>query len=203
MAEDGAVAGRLRRPGWRDPRLLIGVLLMAAAVVGVAFALQSADRTVAHYAAAAALAPGTVLEEEDVRVVHVRVADGDYVSAEAPPWGMVVTRTIGSGELVPAAALGDPGSWDGRVLGVVVHAPVDPEIGSGSTVDLWLTATDGDGSTVIAEDLVVAEVARDEGAFSVSSGETVYLSVPRADVASVLDAVGSGGAVTVVGRGGA
>ncbi|WP_297081630.1 hypothetical protein [uncultured Demequina sp.] len=174
---------------------------MSVAVVGVALALQSADRTVAHYAAQSALAPGTVLEPDDLRVVHVRVGDGGYVTADAPPWGMVVTRAIGSGELVPVAALGEPGSWDGRVLGVVAHAPVDPEIEAGSTVDLWLTVEDGAGSAVIAEDLVVAAVAREDGAFSVSGGETVYLSIPSEDVASVLDAVGSGGSVTVVGRG--
>ncbi|HZJ39418.1 MAG TPA: hypothetical protein VFD20_00510, partial [Demequina sp.] len=70
---DTPVAGRLRRPGWRDPRLLAGLLLIAVAVTAVAGIVRSADTTFPYYAAADTLTPGTVLTRDDVVVVRVRI----------------------------------------------------------------------------------------------------------------------------------
>ncbi|MFV0633414.1 hypothetical protein [Demequina sp.] len=205
MVDDGTVAGRLRRPSWTDPRLLVGVLLMVIAIVGVAFALDAADHTEPYYVAAGTLVPGAVLSEGDLEVSHVRVPHGAYLGAQQePPWGSVVTRVVGQGELVPVAALTDADSHDGRVLGVVATSPVAPDLGAGSAVDLWVTATDDTGApqTFVVEDLAVADVDRAERAFAVAGGETVYLAVPSDSVATVLDALSWDGDVTIVGRSG-
>lgn len=206
MGDDGTVAGRLRRPTWRDPRLLVGVLLMAVAVVGVASALRAADRTEPHYVAARTLVPGTVIEEGDLDVVHVRVAEGTYVRAdEGSHMGDVVTRTLYDGELVPRVALSDETAYDGRVIGVVAHAPLAPGVGAGAAVDLWMAQPAGDEqmrAALVAEDVVVADLEDDGGALSVSGGQTVYLAVPQDQVQAVLDALSADGDVTIVGRGG-
>lgn len=204
MAEDGSIAGRLRRPTWRDPRLLVGILLICVAVVGVALALRAADRTTPYYVASHALVPGDVLEEGDLRVVDARMDGGAYLAVDAAaPWGGVVTRVVDEGELVPVGAIGEVGAVDGRVVGVVAHAPLAPDLETGSTVDLWVGGADeqASGARLVAEGLVVQGLADDAGAFSVGGGRTVYLTVPSAHVAAVLDAVGSGGEIAVVGRG--
>ena len=55
-----AVVGRVRRPSWRDPRLLVGLALIALAVAAVVLIVQRSDTTEPFYAAARDLAPGTV-----------------------------------------------------------------------------------------------------------------------------------------------
>jgi hypothetical protein len=40
-AAPGVTARRLRRPSWRDPRLLVGLLLVLLSVVGVAGLLRA------------------------------------------------------------------------------------------------------------------------------------------------------------------
>lgn len=204
MAEDGTIAGRLRRPTWRDPRLLVGLVLICGAVVAVAMALRAADTTRPYYAAATPLSPGTTLGPDDLTIARARVDDGVYLAADGEaPWGLTVSRAVGVGELVPTVAVDDPASFDGRVVGVVAHAPVSPDVVAGSTVDVWVgsqEAGSGEGSALVAAGLMVAEVARAEGAFAVGGGETVYLSVPSAEVAGLLDAI-SQAQVTIVGRG--
>src|SRR3954452_20167145 len=59
------VAARLRRPGWRDPRLLVGVVMVAASVALGSWAVQSAQTTVPVYVARDALVPGQRLEPDD------------------------------------------------------------------------------------------------------------------------------------------
>lgn len=200
----GPVAGRLRRPSWRDPRLLVGLLLIAVAVVAVVTALQRADRTQPFYAARHDLAAGQAIAESDVVVVHVRVSAADYVASPASPWGLVLNRPVGTGELVPRGALTDPEAYGSRSIAVVTALPLASDIGIGSIVDLWVTVAGsaGPSSTLVGTGLSVVDVARSEGAFSAGRSQTVYLSVPAADVPRVLDAIASDGDVAIVGTAG-
>src|SRR6478736_5540715 len=56
-------AVRATRPGWRDPRLWVGVLIVAVSVVAGARVLAAADDTVAVWAVAADAGPGAALTE--------------------------------------------------------------------------------------------------------------------------------------------
>ncbi len=210
MDDRSPVAGRLRRPGWKDPRLLIGLLLMAVAIVGVASIVRAADHTVPHYAARDTLTPGTVLEPEDLVVTHVRVGGDGYLSADAveesQPWGQVVTRVVGAGELVPASALAGPEAFDGRPIAVISTSPVAADVQKGSVVDVWVTSAHSDSeapqSRPIAEGLVVADVERETNAFARGGHETVYVVVPRADLEEFLSSLAIAGEVSVVGLAG-
>ncbi|MDN4482635.1 SAF domain-containing protein [Demequina lignilytica] len=191
---------RLRRPGWRDPRLIVGVLLIAIAVAGTALLLRSADRTEPVYAARHALAPGAVLEPADLVVVDVRVGDG-YAEPDAlEPWGMTVTRPVGAGELVPVAALAEPADFDGRPVAVSVSQPLAEGVVPGALVDVWLTPADGTASRRIGEALPVSAVDEDTGGFAAGE-ETVYVVVPSAEVGALLDALADEGAIAVLGSG--
>lgn len=207
MDERSPVAGRLRRPGWKDPRLLIGILLIAISIVGVSAIVQGADRTVAYYAADGTLTPGTVLEPGDLAVTHVRVDAGPYlaVDAEAEPWGHVVTRVVEPGELVPASALTGADLFDGRPVAVVATSPVALDVKPGSLVDVWVTGVDPEGvpsTALVGEGLTVADVVREEGAFSAVRTPTVYVVVPQEDLSQFLEALAVDGDVSVVGRAG-
>lgn len=209
MEERGPVAGRLRRPGWKDPRLLIGLVLIAGAIVGVSSIVGAADRTTAHYVAHETLTPGTVLDVDDLAVAHVRIGAGAYIAADDPdgvePWGQVVTRVIEAGELVPATALASPDSFDGRPVAVVTTSPVAADVRPGSSVDVWVTAPDSAGepeSRLIGEDLVVADVDSETGSFASGASETVYVVVPRAALEGFLEALATEGSVSVVGLAG-
>ncbi|WP_062302722.1 SAF domain-containing protein [Demequina subtropica] len=194
------LAARVRPPGWRDPRLVVGVLLIAIAVAGVVAVLASADRTVPVYAAAAELAPGTVLDESTVAIAHVRVGAGYLEAPASAPWGAVLTRAVGEGELIPAGAVVDAGSYGGRRLAVVATSPVAPEVGAGTVVDVWVTPAGGGPSERAGESLPVASVSRDDPGFGLG-GETVYVIVDADEVGGLLDALAHADAVAVVGEG--
>lgn len=209
MDEGSPVAGRLRRPGWKDPRLLVGLLLIAGAIVGVSAIVSAADRTMAHYVAQGTLTPGTVLDPDHLAIAHVRVGGGSYLPADGSehfePWGQVVTRVVAEGELLPVAALASPADFDGRPVAVVTTSPVAADVSPGSLVDVWVTAADDAGrptSTVVGEGLVVADIDKSEGAFASGRNETVYVVVPRADLAPFLEALATEGEVSVVGLAG-
>ncbi|MFZ2503732.1 MAG: hypothetical protein WAW88_13800, partial [Nocardioides sp.] len=137
---------RSRPPGWRDPRLWVGVLLVALSVVGGARLLSSAEETTAVWALAVDLQAGDPIDADDLTTRQVRFSDSDdlarYLPAgESVPSGSRMVRAVGAGELLPRAAFA--ASVDTGVTEVplsVASAQVPPGVGVGSVIDVWVVS---------------------------------------------------------------
>ena len=108
-------AQRLRRPSWRDPRLGIGVLLVAGSVALGSWAVAQADRTTDVLLAVTPLTPGDRLAEAELRPHAIRpdALTEVYLNGDTElPEDAVATRVIGAGELVPATAVGTAADLD-------------------------------------------------------------------------------------------
>jgi hypothetical protein len=200
---------RVRRPGWRDPRLLIGLVLVAAAVALGTFAVQAAGRTVPVLAAREAIVPGQSVAAADLVVREVRLAEaeGRYLRAdgEVDP-DLVAVRTVGAGELVPVDAVSPAAEVEVRAVAVRPSGELSRAVVEGAVVDLWFVAAGGDGddeatAVPLVEGVTVAEVGRDQGSLT-SSAPTVHVLVPTADLSTVLAALAGDGAVELVPVGG-
>ncbi len=149
---------RLTTPRWLDPRIIGGILLVVVAVVVGARVVAASSQTVPIWSAARPLAAGTVLSAGDLEPLDVNLgtAGGRYVSAGSDPLGRTVNASLQPGELVPAAALGDPPA--GRI--VVVPVPADkfpPGVDHGSVIDLYLSKESlSGGTTSVDTDLLDA-----------------------------------------------
>jgi hypothetical protein len=183
----------------------VGLLLIAVSVAAVSVIVRNADQTTPYYAARGPIAPGTVLTQGDVVIVNARVAGEVYVPSSEAPWGQVVTRTVGEGELLPSAALATVEDFSGRPVAVRTSLPLASSIDRGATVDVYVTVEEGSGqpvSRLIGSRLVVDSVVREDGAFGVGTGETVYVVVPAREIAEFLESLAGGGDVSVVGLAG-
>jgi len=200
-------AARLRRPGWRDPRLLTGIALVAASVALGSWAVSSAQTTVPVYVASHALVPGQKVTTDDLAVADVRLDGAElehYLRADADlPADPVVVRVVGDDELVPADAVGRAQDLDVRSVAVPLERTPSQDVVVGAVVDLWFTpASDGSETAgpprQLAAGLPVAEVARAERGLAASGGSSVHVLVPEAKLPDVLAALGSSGALDVV-----
>ena len=196
-------APRLRRPGWRDPRLVLGIVLVAVSVgLGVAV-VDGARTTVTVHAAARELTPGTTLAAADVRPVEI-AADATaelYLAAEALAEGTVVLRGIGAGELVPRSALGAASAVSVRPVAVPAGPHLSAAVVAGSRVDLWHVPEQDEGAASpapLVTGVEVAEVDRGGSTLSISSGAVVHVLVPAEDLPAVLAALAGPGEVTPV-----
>lgn len=158
-------ANRLTRPGWRDPRVAIGILLVAGSVLAGARVLDAADDTVAVWAAARDLPAGATVEAADLVSVEVRFASGSeedrYVSADAPPEGEVLARTVGAGELLPTAALTTAEAAGAVELPLAVDpARVPARVRAGSRVDVWVLPESGGEATLLLTEVPVLSATR-------------------------------------------
>ncbi|MFF3063254.1 hypothetical protein ACFVQ3_01740 [Oerskovia sp. NPDC057915] len=207
---------RLRRPGWRDPRLLLGLVLVAASVALGSWAVSSAGRTVAVYAAAGPLTPGEPVDASSLRAVEVRLGSGDgkYFLAGRPlPDDLVALRVVGDGELVARSAVGGSEELEVRAVAIPVAGALSDRVTDGALVDVWFvptaedvaTATDGtadekDGAEpyTLAAQVVVAQVAESGGTLVTGGPTTLHVLVPTDELPGVLAALAAEGEIAVV-----
>lgn len=205
---------RARRPTWRDPRLWVGVALVAGSVVGGARLLASADDTVPVWSAAHDLGAGAVLTPGDLVVERVRFGDEallrGYLPADEPvPEGVRLERGVGAGELVPRAAVA-PAAETGTVEVPVAVDPelVPPSVGPGSVVDVYVVAAaageaPGSGSDTAALSGVSVVAAPDvASSFGTSGKRQLVLAVPEEAAPEFFAVLGSlsSPVIIVVGR---
>ncbi|KAA1418716.1 flagellar biosynthesis protein FlgA [Nocardioides humilatus] len=191
-------ATRAVRAGWRDPRLWIGLLIVAGSVVLGARVMSAADDTVSVWAVIDDHGAGSQLGGDDVVAVRVRfTGDADldrYVAADRPlATGIVLARGVGAGELLPRAAIGS------RSDATTVQVPVDiepakvpPDVAPGSVVDVYvgrpLRGGDVAGPVLAAVTVVAAPPVADS--FALTGTRQLVLAVEDDAVAgflSVLD----------------
>jgi len=193
-----------RKRFWFDPRLAIGIVLVAASVAGVFGIVSTADASVQVLAARDDLAPGDRIDEGDLIESSARLADTDLylLPGDLPDEGLVVTVAVGEGELVPLSAVGQTAGTRLASVVVTINGQLPGSVGAGSTVDLW-SARKGESSTfgppsVIVAGATVVRVIEDEGLVASGETTTVELLVPRLRVARVLEAVANADALSVI-----
>jgi len=194
---------RRARPLWADVRFLLGVVLIVVSVAGVWLVVAAARQTTPILVAARPLVPGHELGPRDLRVVEVALgaAASSYLSAGTAASGLVATRAVAEGELVPVDAVGDASA--GSVTRVVLRSDVDvpASVAAGSTVEVWaapLAETGGHAPPrILVADAVVASVTEPEGVMG-GGAASVEVVIPRADAADVLAAVAEGDALAVL-----
>lgn len=176
-------ATRTGTPGWRDPRLWIGVLIVAASVVVGARVVDGADDTVQVWAVSADLGAGDRVTEADLVAQRVRFADSGalaryFAVEEELPADLALVRGVGAGELLPRAAVGS--ADDAGTVSVPLAVDlVPPAVGEGSVVDVYLTGSAGTPDGPVLDDVVVVDApALDEG-FGATGKRQLVVAVPE------------------------
>ncbi len=201
-------AARLRRPSWRDTRLVVGLLIVLVSVAVGARVVAAADDTHPAYVASTTLVPGRALTQADLRVVRVQLggAGGGYLRPGGPlPAGATVLRTIPAGELVPVSAVGPATAVAVRPVTVPMDEGLPAGLQVGSRVDVWSSARDpAAGGTVYRAPVRLADAAEISSLVAAGSGLTlaqgaaVQVLLGEAELRAVLDALANGARIVLV-----
>lgn len=146
MSPDATANGaRLKRPSWKDPRLLVGVLLVLASVIGVISLVGSADKTTDVYAARDSIAVGEKLSAENVVLAKVRLGETEehYLTVESGlPEGLVAVQRVGKNQLIPRDSLGKVDALDRKPVTVTIEESLPDQAVAGTRVDVWVALPD-------------------------------------------------------------
>lgn len=193
-----------------DPRIVIGVALVIASALGTTALVTALTRTVTVYRAERALIAGERVTADRLTAASVRLGDAQslYLSGPLPAAGLVATRTVAAGEVVPRSAVGTAVQLATATVVVDLASPLADGVGAGTDVDLW-SAPRLDGAqerygppVVLVSDAVVARIATRTGLVAAAADDAVEVQVPRDEVAALLEAQADGSRIAAVAVGG-
>ncbi len=177
---------RVTTPGWRDPRLWVGVAIVAACVVAGARLLAGADDTVAVWAVSSDMGPGDQVTADDLVSERVRFADADdleryFTVDQELPADLELTRGVGEGELLPRAAIGSAGASGTLQVRIAVdNEQVPSAVTAGSTVHVYLASATGKGAPTgdpALEAVTVVDAPPVEDNFAATGNRTIDVVV--------------------------
>jgi hypothetical protein len=230
-SREQADAPNRRRSFWFDPRFAIGVVLVVVSVLGVGALVNAANASVDVLAARSTLTPGQKVHASDLAETSVRVsrtADLYLRASDVPSAGLIVTRAIAAGELVPQSAVGSEAGQLLTSIVVSVNSALASSVTAGSRVDLWSaqpaeaaavgdaagggssdadtngnadTSTGGVGQFAAPTVLVSSAIVVrlvDQKNLVASNGSSVELLMPKSAAATVLDAIANGAVLSVL-----
>ncbi|GAA1489911.1 SAF domain-containing protein [Brachybacterium sacelli] len=200
---------RLRRPRWKDPRLIVGIVLVVASVLMGALLISRLAATTPVLIAKSPIVPGDEIDPGDLATVEMRLGEqeGLYVGALGMiPEGAVATRAIQVGELLPLSAVGQAADVPLRPIVIPVATTVAESVQPGAKVELWHTGpAPEEGGGGEAELLVSDGIVRhiDEGSSLGMRSMSVEVLVPRNDLSAVLQVLAQEERLDVIGVPGA
>jgi hypothetical protein len=202
-ADAAPAATRSRPPGWRNPRLLLGLVLVAASVVLGARLMATADDTVPVWALTHDLPAGATVSKGDLESRNIRFPDDAtadaYLSAGDPvPSGARLARAVSAGELLPRVAIAK-GSGPALVEVPISVASDDlpATVRQGSHVDVWVTpkvsavAGGKPTATKVLEDVVVVAVPGVTDRLAPQTTRQVIVGIPEQGAAQIGTALGA------------
>lgn len=204
-AAPAAPVPRLKKPSWRDPRLLLGLLLVLGSVAGITALMASQDQTTEVLAAGRDLPVGTPLQAADFDVVSVRLGSvaGAYLAADEPlPDNTVAGGLIRKGELIARGDLSTADRLDRKPLGLDVETPLPAGIKPGNRIDVWASLPDGRNGFSeprrLLEAAEISELSVSESVIAGADSTRLLVLVEDADLPGLLGALSNQAKIAVV-----
>lgn len=199
-AHAGPSAERQAAVGWRNGRVLFGVVLLLVATLSAALLLRAANRTAPVYVASRALPAGSRVGVGDLRVVNAGLPASQrrvYLAPTTPSMlGRLTIVSIAAGQFVPRADLVPAGGSLRVALVDLPAAAVDAVQGAlapGDHVEVLATVTNAQGvasTSVLLADVEIRSVGTSNSGFgSANQFDGVVVAVSPRVLPQVAQAV--------------
>ncbi len=202
-------ATRLEHRPWRDPRLVLGVLLVLGSTLLGAAAVATASSSTGYWAVRSDVRAGEPVERADLVPAEAHLPDDSarHLVAVDEPWParldqLVWARDVGDGALVTRASVSVRGSKDVTELPLTVATGAAPtDLRRGDRVDVWVGPGPGDDAgqeakRVLSGVRVVSSGA--SGSIEGAPSRTVLVDVAEADLSGAVVSTVAAGHVTMV-----
>jgi hypothetical protein len=195
---------------WREPRLILGVLLVLGATVLGARLAAAGDDTVEYWVVRSAVTAGDTASPDVLETTRVHLSDAaadNYVRADeefdAPLDELVWSHELSEGSLIGKSSLVARASTSrGELPLSVAEGSAPGDLARGDLVDVWVGPGPGDDpgpeAVRVLASVRVLQTGDDAAALSGSSAKTVLVEVDEAQLETTVISTVAAGHVTLV-----
>jgi hypothetical protein len=182
----------------RDPRMWIGVLLVAVSALAGGRVLAVANSTVEVWSAGRDLPRDATIALSDLVSTSVHFSDSDTIRSYVPVarslLGHQLAQPLEAGQLIPAAAVGSVDPPVAELPLGVAAADLPADLAAGDRVDVYALPDDQQSNAVtdvsrVVRGIRVLDVAAPEISAAGGQREVLLAVDPTADLRSVLGAL--------------
>ncbi|GAA1413680.1 flagellar protein FlgA [Glutamicibacter uratoxydans] len=200
------LAARVKRPGWKDPRLALGAALITASVIGTVFLVRGMNETTSVYVAATNITLGEQLTHENLKTKEVQLGDSlqHYLVVEETQLEQARANTfIEAGELIPQTSITSSQLGSRRPVNIELPTGLSEAITPGTFVDVWVAKREAGGAAYGVPDQLATMVevsARSDRAGGIvgNNGTNLELLVEADALESFLQALANDARLTVI-----
>lgn len=197
---------RVARPRatWRDPRFIIGIVLVVFSIVGVGYVVDMARSGTEVYAVTTDIAPGEPLTLENMAVVEARPGADVYLAADEDITGLFARHALRQGELVARSAVTTTEDHAMRTFVINVDEGLPEGVRPGEDVELWFVEDARVGSTglkeaqKVAEQVSVVRVISETGGIGVAAGTRLEIRTDADSMGQLLKYTQANGKLVAV-----
>ncbi|MGG5171210.1 hypothetical protein ACQR35_03385 [Pseudarthrobacter sp. J1738] len=198
-------AARLKKPSWKDPRLLVGILLVLCSVAGVVALITSMDRTTEVFVANAPIAVGQKVDAGSLGRAKVQLGDtqDSYILAsDGVPESSIATRMIPKGQLLPKDSVGHADALDRKPVAITIDQALPAQAVVGSHVDVWVAMPDTRNGyqepQLLLPGAEIGDIVASSQSLGSSSAKSVLVLVSDAQMPKLLGAQANKAKISVV-----
>jgi hypothetical protein len=195
---------RLKMPQRKNRRnIILGLILMAASVVGVWLAIYTNDKTEEYLVAAKPASSGSMLTSDSLRVARLNLASSSklYMQPGDIPNGGYLLVAVDAGQLIAKGSVATTIIDEREPVIISSAMPLPKSLKVGDAVDIWVSDAIESGkfapAVMIVRDAEVTDIVAASGVVA-DQPPKVQVLVPVAAVATVLDAVASKSVLSLV-----
>lgn len=214
MSSSSAGSARIKAPSWKDPRLLIGVLLVLASVAGVVAVVSYSSRTTQVWAASRDIGTGEVLTADAMHKVEVALNDVNarYLPGSVDLRDRIALSAVRKDELIPAGSIGSGDQLSKRRIAIKLDTPLPAGARKGDAVDVWVaeaatvigaeTKAGSNRAIKVASGAELADLSQQGGAgIGFGAGATIFVLVSESEVSQIVNAQAAKSTISVIWRG--
>ena len=181
-----------RRPAWRDPRLIVGLALIAVSIILTTSIVSAARGGATVYRATLAILPGDVLGSHNIAPTRLDVDTSVYATADALAPGATVSEEVAAGEILRVSSIADTSAATARRLVITVSDSLPASVQAGDQLDLWSVqqssgVQSGQGAVHLGVRATLVRVLEQTTSIA-AKGTRIEILVDEASVGAVLEA---------------
>lgn len=197
---------RVQRPRspWRDPRMIIGLLLVTASILGVWGLVSTARSGQMVYQATRDIAPGEPLSNENIALVDARPGSDVYLTGEEEMSDLFTTHALHAGELIARSAATTKLDQSMRTFVITVDESLPDGVTPGDMVELWFIPDSAIGQTTtpearkVGEPVYVVRVVGEKSGIGVTGGTRLELRSTADQMGTILSSTHANGHLVAV-----